>query len=319
MRAPLVPVALLLAVASVARADSTPASGAAELLDAQGTALMQAHRYAEACPKLAESARIGPGTGVLLRLALCYEQSGKTASAWSAYREAAGRARNRGDRSLSDLAARHEAELSARLSKLVVRLSSSWSGVEDAGLVLTLDDAPFASSAIGAEVPVDPGAHTLRLVAPGRPPVSRSFDVPAGRGTTDVQLDLPVPTREPPGGPPASNRAGLRTAAYVSGSVGLAGLAAGSVLGLVALSNWNQAHSECAHGTSGCSQDALHRQSSIHDEATASTMAFVVGAVGVAAAALLFGFSSAPSSRGVAGVTPAADAHGARLYLTGSF
>ena len=315
MRAPLLPVALLLAVSSVARADSTPASGAAELLDAQGTALMQAHRYAEACPKLAESARIGPGTGVLLRLALCYEQSGKTASAWSAYREAAGRARNTGDRSLSDLAERHEAELSARLPKLVVRLSSSSSAVEDGGLALTLDDAPFASSAIGAEVPIDPGAHTVRLVAPGRPPISRSFDVPAGRGTTDVQLDLPAASREPA----PSNHPGLRTAAYVSGGVGLAGLAVGSALGLVALSNWNQAHSECAHGTSGCSQDALDRQSSIHDEATASTVAFVVGGVGVAAAALLFGFSWAPSSRGVAGVAPAADPHGARLYLTGSF
>src|SRR5262249_42944188 len=80
-------------VSLTARAGSPPQAGAAELLDSQATSLMQEHRYAEACPKLAESDRIQPGTGVLLRLALCYELSGRTASAWAAFREAAGRAR----------------------------------------------------------------------------------------------------------------------------------------------------------------------------------------------------------------------------------
>src|SRR5277367_4482658 len=93
------------------RAEPPPEAGAAEMLDAQGTSLMQDHRYIDACPRFAESDRLRPGTGVLLRLALCYELSSKTASAWSTFREAAGRARRAGDASLAELATKHAERL----------------------------------------------------------------------------------------------------------------------------------------------------------------------------------------------------------------
>jgi hypothetical protein len=260
-----------------------PQNSAAELLDAQATTLMQQRRFAEACPKLAESDRIQPGTGVLLRLALCYEQLGRTASAWSAFREAAGRARRAADAAVADLASKRADELEPRLAKLDVRLAPG----DDPGPVdVRLDGAALASSTLGVDVPVDPGTHTVRASAPGRRSFERTFTVADRRATTTIAIELPVDTRG----------ATQRTVAVVVASVGLAGVAAGGVLGLVAMSNWNRARSECNNGTSGCNQDALALKSTVDAEALASTIAFGVGAAGLAGAALLWWTAPAPAA-----------------------
>src|SRR5215472_7885952 len=76
--------AIGIAVVSVARADDQ-----AQTLFAQGRALMDAGRFAEACPKLAEAARLSPSGKYTLNLADCYEKNGQTASAYARYIEAA--------------------------------------------------------------------------------------------------------------------------------------------------------------------------------------------------------------------------------------
>jgi hypothetical protein len=294
-----------------AGADSPARSGAAELLDSQATALMQEHRYAEACPKLAESERIEPGTGVLLRLALCYELSGRTASAWSAFREAAGRAHRAGDPSLADLASKHADALEPRLARLIVRLGPD----EDAGKVdVRLDGAPFAASALGIEVPIDPGAHTLQAAAPGRRAFVGTFAVADRAGTTAIAIDL---------GPASRDRTGAlqRGVAIGAAGVGVAGVVAGTILGLSAMSNWNKARSDCTNGTSGCSSVALGLQSIVNHEALGSTIAFTVGAVGIVGAALLWW--TAPSRdearRPGYAFVPSTDGRGVSLGLSGSF
>jgi hypothetical protein len=279
-----------------ARAGAPPQSGAAELLDSQATSLMEEHRYAEACPKLAESDRIKPGTGVLLRLALCYELSGRTASAWSAFREAAARARKAGDAPIADLASRRADGLEPRLAKLVVHLPPD---DDPAGIDVRLDGTPLPTSALGVDVPIDPGRHTVKAAAAGRRPFATTFAADARGGTTSVAVDLP----------PDKAGAGQRTAAIAAGGAGLACVVVGSILGIAALSNWNKARSECNSGTSGCSRDALDRQSVVNAEALGSTIAFTAGAAGLAGAAVLWW--TAPPASG------ASRAFG--LSVTGSF
>jgi hypothetical protein len=292
-----------------ARAGSPTQAGAAELLDSEATSLMQDHRYAEACPKLAESDRIKPGTGVLLRLALCYELSGRTASAWASFREAAGRARRVGDESVAELASRRAEGLEPRLAKLVVRLSSDGPAPVD----VRLDGSSLAPSTIGVELPIDPGTHTLKAAAAGRRSFLKTFSIAAGGAVTEIAVDLP-PERSTEGASPR------RIAAIASGGVGLACVAVGSILGVAAMSNWNRAKSGCAHGTSGCSPEALDLQSTVDNEALGSTIAFAVGAAGIAAGAVLWLTSTGAGGRQEATVVaPSTDGHSVGLSLSGTF
>jgi hypothetical protein len=300
--------AALSSTARTARAAPQSGADAAEMLDAQGTSLMQEHRYGDACPKLAESDRLKPGTGVLLRLALCYELSGKTASAWSAYRQAVGRARRASDASVADLASRHADELEPRVPKLVVRLAPA---EDPAQVPVRLDGEPLVPTALGVDVPIDPGPHTVQADAAGRPPFVRTFVAAERGGTTVVAIELA----------PEKGASPQRVAAIAAGGVGVAGVVVGSILGLVAMSNWNRARSECTSGTSGCSNEALDLQPVVKSEALGSTIAFAVGGTAIAAAALLWWTAPTSASRRRAGyvVVPSVDGGRFGVNLAGRF
>jgi tetratricopeptide (TPR) repeat protein len=63
----------------------------------EGQSLMSQNAYAQACAKFAESQRLEPGIGTLLWLGECFEKSGKVASAFRAFEQAASLAHLRGD------------------------------------------------------------------------------------------------------------------------------------------------------------------------------------------------------------------------------
>ena len=49
----------------------------AESLFREGKRLSGEHKFAEACPKFAESYKLDPGLGTLLNLAICHEVGGQ--------------------------------------------------------------------------------------------------------------------------------------------------------------------------------------------------------------------------------------------------
>jgi hypothetical protein len=234
-----------------------------------------------------------PGTGVILRLALCYERLGKTASAWGAYRVAAARAQLAGDDALKRLAAKRAEEIEPRVPSVSVRLPS---GVETADVDVQCDGVVVDHAALASPLRLDPGSHTLQASARGRRTFRKTFTLD---GSAPVAIDVELaPSEEAhPAAPPPENN--QRTVAFVTGGVGIVGVGVGTVFGLLAISKWNDARSGCASGTTGCTPGAIALESTVRTDALVSTIAFGVGAVGLAAATVLY-FTAPRETNGVA-------------------
>src|SRR6187455_1821464 len=93
---------------------------AAEALFEEGRSLMQKQQYQEACSKLEASQNLDSGLGTLMLLSDCYEKTGRTASAWATFREAAAVARGQGDGDREKVARTRADALEPNLARLVV-------------------------------------------------------------------------------------------------------------------------------------------------------------------------------------------------------
>src|SRR5579872_1217551 len=119
---------------AIALADGADVTATA-LFD-EGRKLMGQKRYAEACPKLAESQRLAPSGGTLINLAECYEHAGQTASAWGAWKDVAARANAAGKGDVERNAVIRATALEPALAKLTITLAS---GSDVPGLQVSRD------------------------------------------------------------------------------------------------------------------------------------------------------------------------------------
>jgi serine/threonine-protein kinase len=278
---------------------------AAQALFDQGKSLMQAQKFAEACPKLAESQRLDPGDGTLLLLAVCHESTGKTATAWAEFDEAAGLARadRRADR--EKVAIDHGRALEARLTK--IRILVSGGPVE-----VRRDGAVVGEAQWSTPVPVDPGPHAIEASAPGKTTWKTTVSVEGEGRVIDVIIPnlveapgAPAPARASPHTPaPASASApapalasapapdtpnpgaSWRLAAVVVGGAGLVAAGFGAGFGIDAESKWHTVESACP--ANRClNQNGPDEGRQAGSEADASTILFAAGGVAVATAAVL--------------------------------
>ena len=208
-------VAGVASVVMAALAASWPAAAAAQASDAalaeslfrEGKRLSGEKKFAEACPKFAESYKLDPGLGTLLNLATCHESEGKPASAWAEFSEAASRAKREGDNDRSQLAEEHMKALEPKLARVSVGLAP---GAAAPGLVVKFDSRELSSAALGVQFPVDPGKHQVEASAPGKQSYTQTFDTPTVATTLAVTVPvlqdaaaLPAPTPTPVSGAPA--------------------------------------------------------------------------------------------------------------------
>ncbi|MDC3961648.1 tetratricopeptide repeat protein [Polyangium jinanense] len=204
MRRSAIAFSLALAVtASAARAQSPegPSIAVAEALFQQGRKLLDEQRYAEACMKLAESQRLDPKLGTLLNLAVCHEKEGKIATAWAEFTSAVSLARGKGQKDREQFARDHVVELKKKLAYVVLRMEAP-----PAGLGMKLDDKPIDVAALNVPLPIDPGKHTVTVVAPGKRAWTGEVVVPSQPGEIPVVIpaleDAPEPPPEAPKPPP---------------------------------------------------------------------------------------------------------------------
>jgi len=240
----------------------------AETLYQDGRALMAEGRYEQACPKLAESHEVDPAGGTVLLLALCYEQVGKTASAWVKFNEALAIARRDGRQDRVDRAKRHLRKLEPALSRITIEVQPESADTE--GFVVLLDGAQVPRLAWTRGLPADPGPHDVEARAPGHRTWSRTIVLgnTAARETVSVPPLAPVPEPSPapvePSPAPSANlhataspandtgtsSAGpSATLGYLVGGAGIVTLSVGGYFGIRALDRHADARDRCPDST----------------------------------------------------------------------
>lgn len=189
---------LILSAAGSVQAQAEDQATARALFD-EGRKFMKAGQYTAACPKFEAALTLYSSAGILLNLADCYEKSGRTASAWSKFGEAASVASRSNRTDDADEAKRRQSVIEPSLTRLSIRV-----GHPAAGLVVKRDGAVLASAAWGTMLPVDPGAHEVRAEAPGFEPWTFSVTLSKPGQTATVEVpELHASGTAPPGEPAA--------------------------------------------------------------------------------------------------------------------
>lgn len=269
----------------------------AQALFDEARRLMEQKRYAEACPKLAESQRLDPGGGTLLNLAVCHAAEGKTATALVEYSEALSVATRDGRRDREELARSAIATLEREVPRVTVMVPAS---ARVQGLELKIDETPLPSVAWEVPMPVDPGGHSIVATIPGRAPWTAVVSLlPSERKVVEVPplasapaeplpAPLPPPTmdsREPPPSAPAPLPDTQRNPLYVGIVVGtLAAGATATVAGIFALTERSKADDGCLVDRNWCSSaEARDAASTSATLAWVSTGALIAAGVGTIA------------------------------------
>ncbi len=298
----------------VAHADVPPEATA--LFD-QGIKDMRAGNLEVACKELAASLAKYADSGTKGALATCYGKLGKVVSAWSLWKDLADTA-SPADR--ADAAKRAKA-LEPRLPHYVVKLA----GVT-AGLVVTVNGNPLADPTLPVPLPIDPGPLAVVARAPGRTDWSQTFQATEGATTA---IEIPVLAAPAVGEPvkptfavadhvgDARHRRHL--IAIAVGVGGVAAMVAGGLFGSAGFSNFSQAKTDCGGDVDRCTPGGLAAAKSdvanARSDATLSTVAFSVGGILAATAAILW--FTAPDAESGVHVTPAVDSHAAGLVFSG--
>lgn len=274
----IVAVALLISSTGAAQ-PATLDEAAAQALFEEAGQLMKADRYAEACPKLEESLKLSPGAGIRFNLAQCYEQLGRLASAWSLYLEVVAETRRSGHEARAKVAQKEADKLRPRLGKLRIHVVAPI-----AGLVVSRDSAD-ASGQLGTAVPVDHGTHRVEASAPGYMPWTTSVVI-EGTRVTDVTVPALQPTPDAPR-LPQDNGKTQRAVGLFAGGAGLAAMAVGVVLGVVANGKNDDALARC-NGQGVCGADGLQLNEEALRLGNIGTAVFIVGAADVVGGAVLY-------------------------------
>jgi hypothetical protein len=274
----------------------------AEALFREGKTQMEAGNYGVACPKLEESYAQDPATGTLLALGLCQERSGRTASAWATYAEAATRARRDGRVDREQAAREHMKALEPKLSHLTIQVDQSAAALP--GLSVKRDGREVGAGAWGTGVPIDPGVHSVEATAPGMRAFQAKITVSAQADAQTVQIPaLAVDPTASAGAPPsgalapamqpvevsATKPPPLRTAGLIVGGAGILTLGVSGFFALRAksLNNDSKADNHC-DAQNQCDAIGGSKRGDAQSAANAATVTVLAGSALTALGVTLF-------------------------------
>ena len=281
--------ALLVAVAPAARAQSAQAA-AAEALFQEGLAAAERHELDVACARFRDSDKVDPANGTKLALAECEENRGKLATSWSLFKATLEKLPPT-DKRIATVKGRIAA-LEARLPKLVVTIAPD----APKGTTVTEGEAPMLPSMFGLALPTDPGVHTFVVKADGYEDATLKVEArekqtaslvarpgPAKRlapvvVAAPVQPKTAEPTPRPPPSTPAQDN---RTAGWIVGGVGVAGVGVGVVSYVLALGKKSVADDNCSGELQLCNPTGRDAADSAKTLNVVTVTSFALGAVGL--------------------------------------
>ena len=139
----------------------------------------------------------------------------------------------------------------------------------------------------------DPGKHVIAASAPGKRKWSTSIDVTPA---TQVSVDVPTLADETGaqqvsvGDTPKTtgSSSSQKTIAVTAGVVGLVAVGAGTAFALKASSTWSDAKNHCTVYPTNCGPEGQSLSENAKSSANVATVAFAVGALGLAGGAILW-------------------------------
>lgn len=324
-------------------AQATPEEkAAAEALFDAGLAALRDGNYPEACEKLEQSQAIEPGIGTLLYLADCYAKVGRTASAWASFREAASAAAAQGQTQRAEAGRQRARELAPTLSRLTVHVAVDNQKLP--GIEVQYGGVTVTSELWGVAVPVDPGEHLVRAMAPGHETFEATVKVPPDGAS--VQVTVPplavaaqaVADGADQSGDPASPAGTIDATAAVStdsadngdvqrwsgiviAGAGVVSLGVGAIFGARAFAKNSEAEDDFMCSGATCPDAQGVRASEAADDAATLSNVFVTLGVAMAATGAILYFlapdSDAPEVAVAAGFAP--DGSSGGVSLRGAF
>jgi hypothetical protein len=313
---------------SLAQTPSAEDRASARVLGTEGIRLADANNCSAAVPKLDAAEKLFHAPTTLDRLGECQIALGQIVAGTENL--------NRVVREVlppnsppAFLAAQKRAQAAAataapRIGTLRIHVD----GVAVDQVTVTVDGAPVPSALFDNSRPTDPGSHEVKASAPGyltttataslrdgadtsvslhlAPDPSAQAAAPAPSAAVAVAVTAPSaapPPPPPPSPPPPPPSGGGNGVAIGSLVVGGAGLALGSVLGVMALGTKSTLDSHCVNKVCPSSQQG--NINSLGTQATISTIGFGVGIVGVTVGVILLAVSHGGGAASTGSAAPA--------------
>jgi len=275
---------LSLLLGSSQHASAQPDEAGADLLFEEGKKLFEVGKYDEACPKLAAAFKARPLTGTRGLEALCYEKIDRLASAWTAWRDVRAMAQRSGDDDRVKVAEARTTELDGKVARLVIAVPREH--IVDK-MKITRGGTEVSPELWGVPIPIDRGAHTITVDAPGYESWSTTIEI---ENSHQRSIDVPrfkqlvVAAKSEPSTEPMRGMSSRRKLALGIGAVGLAAFGTGLAFELSARSTYADSESELDPA----------RQTSLYDKANTKRYTadgFLIAGVGVAAVATVLWFT----------------------------
>jgi hypothetical protein len=204
-------------------------------------------------------------------------------------------------------------------------------------VVVSVDGTVLTERLDGSALAIDPGQHTFRFETAGQPALEKTYVISEGEQARHERIVLGSPTRPQLAAAdaaplardarPASDAvtasdstwSAQKTWALAAGGVGIAGVVVGTIFGLSASSKWSSAKTDC--GTiCPANSPAQAERSDAQSAAAVSTVAFIIGGLGLAGGGILwFTAPSRPTSAGALHVVPSVGVRSSAVTLEAAF